>query len=317
MAVDELVLSIASAGFERLEPLIAVAEGENYIVIEGNRRLAAAKILSSKSLQAKLRVEGFPQPSDAALSSIETLPVVVTSRKRVWQYVGFKHVNGPQTWQSIAKAEYIAQVHERDSISLGDIAQQIGDRNATVERLYHGFCVLRQAERAGVFDRQKNLKGRFAFSHLYTALDYPAVQKQFGISESRRLSPNPIPASKLPRLAEWLVWIYGDASTGTAPLVRSQNPDLKVLVDVAATERGSLALRRGLPLAAAREASIGDQELLLQAIQEARDALVKAIGYAVHGAKSAKVRVADIEELADLVSTLQSGVVSSKRRARR
>src|SRR4029453_8206772 len=45
MAVDEVLLSIATSGFWRYEPLFVCRENDKWIVIEGNRRLAAVKIL--------------------------------------------------------------------------------------------------------------------------------------------------------------------------------------------------------------------------------------------------------------------------------
>src|SRR5690242_816132 len=41
MAVDEIAISIAANGYQRYEPLFATHEGNRWIVIEGNRRLAA------------------------------------------------------------------------------------------------------------------------------------------------------------------------------------------------------------------------------------------------------------------------------------
>ena len=72
----------------------------------------------------------------------------------MWDFIGYKHVKGPQEWDSIAKAEYIARIHEEYKIPLDQIAKAIGDRNATVERLYRGLKVLRQAEEAGFLIRE-------------------------------------------------------------------------------------------------------------------------------------------------------------------
>jgi hypothetical protein len=42
MAVDEIAMSIAASGFWDHEPLLVVKENKKWVVIEGNRRLAAA-----------------------------------------------------------------------------------------------------------------------------------------------------------------------------------------------------------------------------------------------------------------------------------
>jgi hypothetical protein len=95
MAVDELALSIASSGYFDYEPLFVVTEDNRDVVIEGNRRLAAVKILLDESVRRKLKIEDLPELSSAQRRGLETLPVIRTERDKIWQYIGFKHVNGP------------------------------------------------------------------------------------------------------------------------------------------------------------------------------------------------------------------------------
>ena len=54
MDVRELVMSISASCFFNYESLVVVEEGHRYVVIEGNRRLAAVKIL----LNSDFRQEG-------------------------------------------------------------------------------------------------------------------------------------------------------------------------------------------------------------------------------------------------------------------
>ena len=70
-----------------------------------------------------------------ALKKLKELPVIISNRKESWRYLGFKHVNGPAKWSSYAKAAYIAEVHRKYKVPLADIANQIGDRHNTVQRL--------------------------------------------------------------------------------------------------------------------------------------------------------------------------------------
>lgn len=50
MDVQEIAMSIAASGFFSHEPLIFAREAGENVVIEGNRRLAATKLLVSPSL---------------------------------------------------------------------------------------------------------------------------------------------------------------------------------------------------------------------------------------------------------------------------
>jgi hypothetical protein len=108
-------------------------------------------------------------------NDISSLPVIVTTRKDSWRYLGFKHVNGPATWGSYAKAQYIAHVHNEYGVRLEDIAAQIGDSNSTVQRMYRGLMIVEQAEQSKVFNRSDVAKTRFYFNYLYTGMDYPGI----------------------------------------------------------------------------------------------------------------------------------------------
>ena len=230
--VSEITDSIfASQEFWKHEPLIAAHEDGKLIVIEGNRRLAAVKLLISPELQKKIGATGIPEISNSLKQKLSQLPVIESPRKKVWDFIGFKHVNGPQEWDSIAKAEYIARIHEDYEVPLPHIAKAIGDRNATVERLYHGLKVLQQAKTTGVFDPTDRFYQRkdFAYSHLWTGLGYEGIRKFLGISHGQRSERQPIPKSKVSALGELCRWLYGNYKEGTEPLIKSQNPQAKAI----------------------------------------------------------------------------------------
>ena len=110
MDVKELVLSIAASGFFQHEPLIVAQEDGKNIVIEGNRRLAAAKVLLEPAIAEDLEADA-PDITEPAKEALRELPAISSTRKDAWRYLGFKHVNGPAKWSSYAKSRYIADVH--------------------------------------------------------------------------------------------------------------------------------------------------------------------------------------------------------------
>jgi len=78
MAVDELVYSIAYNSYYKTEPLLVVqnSEGqagpdlEKMVVIEGNRRLAAVKILVDGHLRETLKITSAPTITEAAKAQL-------------------------------------------------------------------------------------------------------------------------------------------------------------------------------------------------------------------------------------------------------
>jgi hypothetical protein len=200
---------------------------------------------------------GWPIPdlTREERNSLQSLPVIFSSRKEAWRFLGFKHVNGPAKWSSFAKAKYIAQVHNSFGISLSDIANQIGDRHNTVQRLHRGLMVLEQAERENVYRHESVFNSRLAFSHLYTGLDYEGIRDFINVEPKERETLNPVPQDKLKELGELLVWMYGNKVENRKPVVQSQNPDLRLLNAVVASREAIAALRAGEDLSQAYEIS--------------------------------------------------------------
>ncbi len=269
MDVQELVQSIKASGYFPHEPLIVTKEKDKLIVIEGNRRLAAVKVLLDNRISKKNGWE-IQTISEAKKKELQNLPIFLGSREDSWRYLGFKHVNGPAKWTSYAKANYIADVHRKYKTSLEDIAYQIGDRHRTVQRLYRGLMVVEQAEREKVFDREDGFQQRFYFSHMYTALDYDGFSSFLSLKPEKEESKNPVPKNKLSELGELCLWLYGSKKDNRPPVVRKQNPDLRQLNAVLNKRPSIAALRAGTDLEKAFEISRPPSAVLEEALLGAK-----------------------------------------------
>ena len=65
--VEELIQSITNSGWLDYEPLVVLADDN--IVLEGNRRLAALRILEDAGLRSRLKIELDEEPGETALPS--------------------------------------------------------------------------------------------------------------------------------------------------------------------------------------------------------------------------------------------------------
>lgn len=228
--VGELVQAIGNSGWQDFEPLVVLrADGR---VLEGNRRLAALRVLRDSSLAAKL---GVPVPVPAHPNAVPGQVRVryVDSVSEARDYIGFKHVNGPHKWDSLAKAKFAAEWLADDAnASITDIARRLGDGHNTVVRLVNGYAVLAQALHLG-FDLEKRTKATFAFSHLYTALARPTVRRYLGLGETpnEALPPNPVDNEHVTDLLNLMSLLYGQGDKQPT-VIGSQNPDLNRLIDV-------------------------------------------------------------------------------------
>lgn len=279
MAVDELVLSILAYGFFDHEPLYVMATGNNkFIVLEGNRRLGAIRSILHPEIVSGGKMDKYiSQITQELITSLtEHIPVVVLEdRSKAWRLLGFKHVNGPAKWGSYAKAKYIAQVHNNFNIDLNKIAEQIGDTNKTVRKLYQGLMVLEQACSQAEFSIDDIKTPRLFFSHLYTAIGYEKFRKYISIPDDFE-DPNPVPHNKVKNLQEVMDWLYGSKKRGIEQCVKSQNPDLRHFVDILDNDLSVAAMRAGSGLDVAYDLSIDDNDALRDALAKARLALDKA-----------------------------------------
>ncbi|QNA82809.1 hypothetical protein G4G27_01365 [Sphingomonas sp. So64.6b] len=239
--LGELLQSIANSGYVDIEPLIVLIDGGKLIVLEGNRRLAALKLFLAPELAGQADVS-LPHVDAAKLAVMGQVTVYrVANRDEARDFIGFKHINGPHRWDSLAKGQFAAnwfKAERENGLSLADIAARMGDRHDTIQRMVAGVYVLEQATSAGLFEVEDRYPGRpFSFSHLYTALTRPGYRQFLGLNESWRAEdpvPNPVPEEKLPQLKQVMVWLYGSKLDEVRPVVTSQNPHVKQLAEVLA-----------------------------------------------------------------------------------
>ncbi|MCY3569278.1 MAG: hypothetical protein OXH38_11660 [Chloroflexi bacterium] len=317
--MDEVAWSIARNGYFPHEALFASEEDGALVVIEGNRRLAAVRLLREPDLRKRMKATDLPLISPEDVAALDMLPVIRRRRKDVWQYVGFKHVNGPQSWGSFAKAEYIAWVRNDVDKSLADIAETIGDRHRTVARLYRAYMAIEQARAAGAYDvDQQRARKRFAFSHLYTGLDYRGIQEFTGIADLEPPTEKPIPSRKMKQFGELCVWLWGDKTRDVKPEVKTQNPHLRQLDEALQSRGGLSALRAGLGLSVAYDVHRGDTALFREALVESRQALQKARGKVLTGFAGEADQLEEIGQIVTLAETLHDDMqdIVAKRRGR-
>jgi hypothetical protein len=310
--LQELLQSIAANGYIDIEPLVVMqsAVGE-YVVLEGNRRLAAIRLLSDAKF-AKTCGIVVPEIDGPAKATLKEVTVYrVKNRDDARNFIGFKHINGPYRWDSLAKARFAADWYRaemKNGVTLRSIARRMGDRHDTIQRMVAGIYVLDQARAEKLFTSDDRYPGRpFSFSHLYTALTRPGYRTFLGLSEEWRAAdpePNPVPKKNLDSLKRLLLWLYGSQEDDTRPIVLSQNPHIKQLGEVLAKPKARAILLSTNNLAAAyaevETQGFQFEKSLIEAHQSAGNALKNVTGF--DGTDVTLVQVAT--ELADTSKVL-------------
>lgn len=218
--LDEIALSyLESGGFWSHEPLIVVKEQlydeECFVVVEGNRRLAALRAL-------KLASEGHPISKkwsemliDTPIPSglFERVPYVIAdSREDVQAFLGFRHVTGIKQWNADEKAGFIARLIDQ-GLSYQQVARKIGSTTPTVRKHYIAYRVLEQAEDTIESFDPERADNRFAILYMSLATSGAQNYLHIDVTATPQLAARPVPQEHLDNLAHFCRWLFGTEAT--------------------------------------------------------------------------------------------------------
>ncbi|MFZ2473083.1 MAG: ParB N-terminal domain-containing protein [Methanothrix sp.] len=137
--------SILESGYIPIERLVVKfhEKSSKYIVIEGNRRLAAVKWIIEDHL-AGLEIR------DELLESFKKLPVVIVedagNEDKIFQYslMGIRHVSSIKQWGGYQRAKLVSEMKDSSKLELSEIADRLGLTAKEVNRRYRAFKALEQ-----------------------------------------------------------------------------------------------------------------------------------------------------------------------------
>lgn len=243
--VDDVLSSLSVNGYFDAEPLVGREEKDGTVtIIEGNRRLASCLILAGDDRAARQQTKAVYSRKvwDAnGRPSVGPVPVIVypkqADRKALLSYLGVRHIQSSQPWDSYAKAAWIHEVVQDGKLTLKDVAEMIGDQHRTVHRMLQGYYFIQQLIETGRFQPENSQrKGRgsvtdFPFSWVYTFLGYGSAREFVGISDDTSdPNPTPVPTRKLNDAGLTVKAMFGDKSKGRSASIE----DSRDLGDLAA-----------------------------------------------------------------------------------
>jgi len=125
--IERLAYKIVEKGFICHDPIYVIKEKDNYIVVEGNRRISALKCLLNPELVPALskrrKIETYKKR--LGINLIEKVDVFVAPSRRAVENVLFElHAEGKLQWSRQQKNKFIAGI----GIDSGESVEQIADR---------------------------------------------------------------------------------------------------------------------------------------------------------------------------------------------
>ena len=110
-----------------------------YLVLEGNRRVAAAKVVLEKILNTTIKVEKYIQDS---LYNIPVLIYTGSDENAAWTFQGLRHISGIKSWSAIQKAKLLVSKMEENNLSYTDAGKIFGISNYSAgqwARAYYAY----------------------------------------------------------------------------------------------------------------------------------------------------------------------------------
>jgi hypothetical protein len=177
--------SILSNGFVPFEQIVVEKfEGDHdpplYLVIEGNRRVAAVKTILRDN------VAGAVNLSPERLATMQSLPVIeiigTEEERKNYQktLMAIRHVAGIREWGPYQQARLVVEMYDNEEHAFGPVAQRIGISAREVARRYRASKALQQMEDDDEF-------GEYAEPRLYSffheAVSQPKVREWLAFSD--------------------------------------------------------------------------------------------------------------------------------------
>jgi hypothetical protein len=186
--IVELKKSIVKNGFLPIERIVIrriSADPEQFLVIEGNRRTAAAKwILEDHEA-------GIDIP-DVILDSVRNIPCLLIEENEDSEVLraslmGIRHVSGIRQWGGYQRAKLVANMKDDLQLDSSDISDRLGMSANEVNRRYRAIKALQQMQ-------QDDEYGDYALPALYPifheAVSLPVVREWLGWDPDKNLFTN-------------------------------------------------------------------------------------------------------------------------------
>lgn len=214
--VMTLVKDISKLGYFPNELLVAVKEQSSIIVIEGNRRLAALKLLLNPDLAPADEIKKVRAHADRNHHRVEKATVLIApSRAAAVALIVARHKGeSVKKWTTAMQARYLRSRAD-EGLSIDDIAEETGiDRPEVVSFLRYSklYDVVRSLALPAEVQSIVSDPRTFNFTTLTRVMDYVSVQSFLGIKHDEKFGF--VVTGNGDRFQQMLGRIVSDVATG-------------------------------------------------------------------------------------------------------
>lgn len=316
----ELVASIGQRGYFSGEPLLVAPHPdmpEQLIVVEGNRRLAALKLLSGNIPINDVLPSLREAVEDAERHPLKVPCIRFSDRKNILRYLGYRHISGPRRWEALSKARYLADLignfyyNEERKDQLRLVARDIGSRPSYVAQLLTALTLYNRARDQKYFGLHGLDEDAIKFSLITTALSYTSIANFLGLQNREDFDALTLSDD---RLKDLFAWMFVQNQQGETILGESRQ--LRLLAAVVDSEPARKELRKNGDLDKAYLFTAGPSEVLSDLLGEAHDRLSNCSEMALT-IDADPSHLAQVEQIVKVVDGLQLLIQRGLQRRRR
>ena len=280
-ATIELMLAIGENGFFPGEPLLVVKKGNKFVVVEGNRRLTAIKLLRNPGLATiqQKRVQRVFEQADYKQEKLNEIPCLIfPSEKPIHQFLGYRHITGIQSWDLTQKAAFLSDMKNELFAKLPldeacrELAKMIGSRRDYVKRLLVGYNIFVEIQDNGFYDISGLDESTFYFNYIADSLNKNNVASFLGVDLK---SDKPLARLSSKNLKKWTTWFF-EKNLENQPRVRATSDQLTKFNAVLDTPRALKAFESGKSLRDAHGLTREIGALLMNSVVQAKSSLEQA-----------------------------------------
>lgn len=306
----ELMLAIGKNGFFEGEQLLVVQSSDNYVVIEGNRRLSAVKLLHNPGIAEnyKNKVSQVLQETDPANIPNEIPCLIFKEKEDILKYLGYRHITGIKSWRLLEKARYIRKIrddfypNEKPNNASREIAKMIGSRRDYVLRILTGYALYETIENNGFYGIKGWDDTNFHFNYIADSLSRNNIEKFLGVDLEK---DDPTTDINYKNLEEWTQWFFDKDRPNK---IIGDSVHLNQLNKILDKKYSSAlnAFRQGEELRIAYEYTDGIKEQFERAIENAIKHLEKADSLSHKQVEFKKSLEDDLKNISGIIRKIKS-----------
>jgi hypothetical protein len=279
--LQPIAQSMSDNGYFDEEPLIIIPDEkgkDNFIVIEGNRRLAALFFLTIPRYRILSSYQDiYEKLYESSKENLTQVPAILyKTRDDTIAMMGFRHISGILTWSAYSKARYINSfIQKNQSLNFSEVGKRIGEGTVTVRRNYAAYKIYEQATNL----EYDTLKVKNNFAIFYTAFGYTSIQDFIGVSVAGsdiKDLKNPVPKNKYKELKELIFWVHGDKDNKA---IINDSRELKYLSAIIESSEALSYLRSGCTLNDAYSLTYTEQKSIVEYLNKASFNIEQTLRY--------------------------------------